>query len=73
MMSFESWSAMMVQLLSLYGNIPDLRDEASWQDWGTSIVGLPEIAALLPPNPRGFSDWRAWAHELNRSLELLVR
>ena len=73
MMSFAAWSAKMVRLLSPYGNVPDLRGEASWQEWGESIVSLSQIAALLPAHPHGVADWRSWAHELNRSLEILVQ
>lgn|GEM_PF-2586848 len=73
MMSFELWSAMMVHLLSSYGVVSDHRAGASWRAWGEEVIGLPQIAALLPPHPEGFSDWQAWAHELNRSLDLLVR
>ena len=73
MMSFSVWSALMVHLLSPYGNVPNLRGEESWREWGEAVVSLPKIAALLPAHPYGFSDWRSWAHELNRSLELLAQ
>ena len=73
MMSFSVWSALMVQLLSPYGNMPSMGDEASWRDWGEVVISLPQITALLPAHPYNFPDWHSWAHELNRSLELLTR
>ena len=73
MMTFEAWSSMMVHLLSPYGVVSDHRDQASWKSWGEQVIALPEIAALLPSHPGGFSDWQTWAHDVNRSLALLVR
>lgn len=42
----------------------------NWQGWASEVLEVPEIALQLPPRPEEYSDWRLWAEDFNRVVEL---
>lgn len=69
-MTVQKWADAMVPTLEQYGNLGRLLDETKWQEWACQLLTLPKISGSVV-DPRGFSDWRAWAMRLNQNLSVV--
>lgn len=69
-LSVKTWCDFNVPLLAQYGQVPFLKEEADWQEWGMAICKNPGIAAFNPPDPRFFSDFYEWAERFNSAVPL---
>ena len=66
-----TWASKTTGALLPYGVIPILLDENKWRQWADYVILIPDIAALGPPRPEIFSDWRLWALAFNQTLALV--
>ena len=66
-LSFMEWADRVVDSTN-YG-IPKAT-RVNWKEWATSVLEVPSIASQLPPRPEEYSDWRVWAEDFNRAVEL---
>ena len=57
----RDWADQICLDLDQYGPIPQLENEAEWQNWATSFCVISGISQKNPPNPIHFTDWREWA------------
>ena len=49
-------------------DIPDLRDEKGWQDWGNTLRLIGIFSGSAIPRTEMFSDWREWAQRLTQVI-----
>jgi hypothetical protein len=54
--------------LSSQYNLPNPRDEDSWQFWATELLTTPGLGELGLPDPSVFADWRTWAAHFTQAL-----
>lgn len=47
---------------------PKLEDPKAWKNWALEVIQAPNIAALNPPDPRFYEDWREWAVRFNETI-----
>lgn len=66
-MSFIAWADKIVE--STNYDIPRA-SRVGWQQWAAEVLEIPSIAAQQPPRPEGYPDWRMWAEDFNRTVEL---
>lgn len=71
-MEVVDWTGRQTVLLAPYGTPPILRDPGAWKDWARVVIGFPAVAALNPPRPEIFEDWRSWGRAFNVVLRLLT-
>jgi hypothetical protein len=57
--------------LALASSGPTLRLQGQdWRGWAYNILSLPKVAALAPPDPRGFVHWLPWAERFVQAVPL---
>ena len=66
------WTAMTSTVLAPYGTVPILPGPEQWTRWASIILTIPALAALNPPRPERFADWREWASQFNMAAQLLT-
>jgi hypothetical protein len=44
------------------------KKESDWPVWARGVVQNPTFSGYHLPDPRGFTDWRAWAVRFNQCL-----
>lgn len=49
-------------------NVPLLRDEEAWKEWGNDLVQTPTFSQNNAPSTDTYSDWRKWAHAIYYSM-----
>lgn len=64
------WTDAMTLQLTGYSQPPRLDDPERWQEWALVVSQSPRIAALNPPGPYLFTDWRDWATRFNQTVVL---
>ncbi len=69
-MNVQDWTDFMVQSLTGLSQPPRLDNPKKWQTWALVVCQSPRIAALNPPNPLFFVDWREWAERFNQTVDL---
>lgn len=69
-MSVIQWTDFMAQQLIGFSQPPRLDDSGEWHMWALVVCQSPRIAALNPPNPLEFTDWRQWAQRFNQTVAL---
>ena len=67
---FVQWASKMNNSLNAKGDSLIVSDERKWKEWASKIVTSQAISFLSPPNPTPYTDWRAWARDLIRTLSL---
>jgi hypothetical protein len=67
-MTVKNWTALTGSMLRRYGFVPQLMEDEAWRAWGETVIEIPAIAALTPPVPKRFVDWRDFAYSLNYSI-----
>lgn len=55
------WASQTSTDLLQYGIIGSISRPDEWVQWANNVIALPGIAALNPPDPDFFADWREWA------------
>jgi hypothetical protein len=61
-LSLVEWTDAVNLTLATLAPITVLRLQSEdWQGWAYTTVSIPAIASFCPPNPKAFTDWRAWA------------
>ena len=68
--SVVEWTDYVNLGLAVFGTIPILWDEKSWQDWAAAVIALPGISAFNPPNPFNYSQWQLWADDFNKAVDI---
>lgn len=66
-MSFIAWADKVVEATRY--DLPRAH-RVGWQLWAAEVLEVPAIAAQQPPRPEGYPDWRMWAEDFNRTVEL---
>lgn len=64
----REWTDYMGSELEGFGQLPIIRSDDEWRGWASAVMLLPQIAAVNPPDPFAFDDWREWA---TRFIELV--
>ena len=62
------WVDRMTLELEPFGDIPELTEPESWQEWALAVIQNTQIARCQPPDPRFFKDWREWACRFNQTI-----
>lgn len=44
--------------------VPYITDESEWRAFGVVLISQDTFAAISPPDPFAFGDWREWARAL---------
>jgi hypothetical protein len=67
---FEEWADRVTPLLDRYGPIPALVPAKEWARWANTVCALPAISGQTPPAARVYTDWKSWAQDFNRVVDL---
>lgn len=62
-LSFMRWAQLLSQQWAQY-NVPSPVSEGLWHEWAEHVRANPAVVSLGVVDPRGFSDWRAWAAKI---------
>jgi len=65
-MNFREWADRVVAQSDGFPNA----DQNNWQVWAKAVIGIPMVAAQLPPRPEYYATWDDWANEFNRAVQL---
>jgi hypothetical protein len=68
-LTLTQWTDAVGLTLATSAPIPKLQGK-DWKSWALNVVEVPTIAALTPPDPRGFLDWRSWAERFVQAVPL---
>lgn len=60
-LTVHRWCDLTAQNLAQYGNVPVLLSDGDWRLWAETVINIPQVAQLCPPDPRLFPDWGEWA------------
>jgi hypothetical protein len=69
-LTFVQWASKMNLALNKKGGDLIVSDESQWKSWASRIVTSQSFSYLSPPIPGPYTDWRAWARDLLRTLSL---
>jgi hypothetical protein len=69
-LTFVQWASKMNLALNKKGGDIIVSDESQWKSWASRIVTSQSLGYLTPPIPGPYTDWRAWARDLLRTLSL---
>lgn len=49
-------------------NIPILKKESDWQDWGNTLVQENSFSRAGAPGPNNYSEWKSWADSVFHAM-----
>lgn len=55
-------------VMQAYPGIMRLDDE-NWQQWGLSVIAVPQLMKFDIPNPMDHAEWKDWARGLVVALQ----
>lgn len=64
----REWTDYMGSELESFGQLPILHTDHEWREWASAVMLLPKLAAINPPDPYAFDDWRDWATRFNQLI-----